>query len=182
MQHGFVIGKLSLLHPRSQQIAKDSAEIFMPGIRQEAAGIGEHANKASQKRNGSQTRQLILHAVLGIVEPPGGAMLHLPLYPFALEGSGQRVQHGIIVGVQRVQNSFREAVFLIQIIQKGCQGYAAIAGADAVIAAIRSQAAKSARVGVAKSAIMKLHHPAAGGVLFSQKTEQKAFVAILLPL
>ena len=43
-----ILRKFTVLYPVADQVAKNSPEIFMPGIGQEAAGIREHAHKAGK--------------------------------------------------------------------------------------------------------------------------------------
>ena len=73
----FVIGKQSLLHIIAQQIAEQSAEIFMTGIRQERATVGQHTHEATQQSKHREGIHLAGHAIELIVEPPTAAKLNL---------------------------------------------------------------------------------------------------------
>ena len=65
-----IVGVLALLDERTEHIAYDPAEILMTGVGQEAAAVGQHTYKLAYQTELRQSRKLLLHAVLLIVEPP----------------------------------------------------------------------------------------------------------------
>ena len=76
-QCGFVMGVFPVFDPTADQITEDAAEVFMPGVAEKAAGIGKHTDEAREISIGGQRRELVDHAALVVIEPPGAAVLHL---------------------------------------------------------------------------------------------------------
>ena len=90
----------------------------MAGVGEEAAAVGQHADKAAQQAKLRQLGHLTFHAVFLIVEPPAGTELHLARHAFALEVTDHSAQHFVIAWVQAVQNSFRQQVFFVLLAQQ----------------------------------------------------------------
>ena len=44
-QGSIIIGVLAVFYPVANEIAEDTAEIIVPGIAQEGAGVGEHTDE-----------------------------------------------------------------------------------------------------------------------------------------
>ena len=60
----------AFFHIIPQNIAEGPAEIFVPGVGKEAAGIGEHPDKTAQKAKTGQCLHLLFHSVFLVEEPP----------------------------------------------------------------------------------------------------------------
>ena len=46
----FIIGNnLAVFHPPADQVAKNAAEIFVSGVRQEGARVGQHSDKTRKR-------------------------------------------------------------------------------------------------------------------------------------
>ena len=90
----------------------------MTGIGQEAAAVGQHADKAAQQAQLRELRHLTLHAIFLIVKPPAGTELHLARHPFALEVADHGTQHFVIARVQAVQDGFRQQVLFVLFAQQ----------------------------------------------------------------
>ena len=69
-QRGPIVGIFPALNPAAKQAAQDSAEIVVPRVLQEAARVGQHANKARQIAEIRQRDHLLGDALNVIVEPP----------------------------------------------------------------------------------------------------------------
>lgn len=67
---------LPVFHPFSDLIAENPAEIFVAWEREEAAGVGQHADEGGEHADAGKRRKLGFHAVFVIVEPPCGTELH----------------------------------------------------------------------------------------------------------
>lgn len=78
----------------------------MTGVRQEAAAIGEHANKAAQQTQLGELSHLALHTVFLIVEPPARTELHFPRHAFALEVTNHGADDFVIAWIQAIDNGF----------------------------------------------------------------------------
>src|SRR4051794_3922382 len=72
-----VLRIFAVLHPPSDEVAENAAEIFVACIGKKAARIGEHAHERAEVAHLRERGELPLHPVLLIVEPPTGAELHL---------------------------------------------------------------------------------------------------------
>ena len=47
LQGSVDIGILAVFHPGADEVAQNAAEIVMPGVAEEGAGVGEHADKVA---------------------------------------------------------------------------------------------------------------------------------------
>ena len=70
-------------------VAQDPTEIFMSGIRQKAAGIGEHAREVCQHTQTGKCCHLFCHTFFVVVEPPCRTLLYLSSCGTVLETSNK---------------------------------------------------------------------------------------------
>ena len=56
LQRSLNVGVFAVFHPVADQIAENAAEIIVPGIGQEGAGVGEHAHEVAQQAQVGQER------------------------------------------------------------------------------------------------------------------------------
>ena len=95
-------GVLAVLDPAAHQLTQDAAEIGVAGVAEEAAGVGEHPDEVAQQAQVGQADELLPHAGLVVVEPPGAAVLELPGNAGTLERADHGVQQLVLAGVQAV--------------------------------------------------------------------------------
>ena len=95
---------LALLDPLADHAAQHATEVLMTRVGQEGAGIGKHAHKVAQHALVSQSRELLAHTDLVVVEPPGRAVLDLAGGRSLLEAAYHGIDHGVVDGVQAVQD------------------------------------------------------------------------------
>ena len=113
--------------------------------------------KLPSRAQTGQGAHLLVHAVVGIAEPPGGAQLDLAGNLIALEGTDEGAQHVHIGGVQAVQDDAGAFVGLGQLGEQPAQRHAAIRHGDHVEAAVGAQLLEHLGVGVAQAAVVDLH-------------------------
>ena len=99
-----VLREFSVLYPVSNHIAENTTEVLMSCIRQEASGIGQHADETGKVSKGSKGGHLLLHTGLVVIEPPCAALLNLCNSGGILEASKDSTDGLIVVGIQAVQN------------------------------------------------------------------------------
>ena len=90
----------------------------MAGIGQEAAGIGEHADEVPQHAAVGKGGELLDHASLVVVKPPGGPLLNPAQGGAVLETADDGVESFVVVGVQAVKHHPGQGVLRGQQIQK----------------------------------------------------------------
>ena len=76
----------------------------MPCVGKETAGIGKHADKLPDDAEIGKTRELIEHAGLVVIEPPGGAVLDLACAAFILETADDGIDGSIVNRIQGIIN------------------------------------------------------------------------------
>ena len=118
----------------------------MTGITQKTAGVGKHTDEVTKQTEVRKADQLIPHALFVVVEPPGTAVLDFSGRFRSLESANERIDKGVVRGIQTVDNRFGQTFRLIEPIQKGGELAASVVGADAVEAGIRSQSRQHLRV------------------------------------
>lgn len=167
-----IVGEETLLHPFADQAAEDAAEIFMPGIAQEAAAVGKHAHESGQIPQVRQADQLLGHALQVVVEPPGGAVLNLGHRLLALEAAANAVDGLIVVGIEAVEHGLGQVAHSLQRAEErgGLGGGSVVV--DAVKAGIRPQAIVHGAVVVPAAAVVQLHGPVALPVLMRREEHE----------
>ena len=129
----------------------------MPRVGKEAAAVGQHADEVAQQAQAGQRAHLLVHAVVGIAEPPGGAHLHLARDFVALERADQRAQHVEVGRVEAVQDGPGQLVGVGQLGEQAAQRHAALGHADHVKAGVGAELFQHLGVGVAQAAVVDLH-------------------------
>ena len=82
----------------------------MPGIAEEGPGVRQHPHEVAEKAQVRQGLHLLLHAALGAVEPPDGAVLDLAGNLVGLEAARQGPQLGVVRRIQGVDQAAAKAV------------------------------------------------------------------------
>ena len=129
----------------------------MAGIRQEAPGIGQHADKVTQNTQIAKAGQLFDHAGLIVIKPPCAAVLDLSGNLRALECAHDGIQKGVVTGIQTVQNRTGQGILPVKLVQQLCQRCAAVIRPHAVKAGIRANRFQHFRIGIAQAIIVDLH-------------------------
>lgn len=168
-----ILGELSVLYPVADEIAEDSAEILMSGVRQEASGVGQHADEAGEISQVGEGNHLILHTGLVIVEPPCASLLNLGNGGGILETAEDGADGLIVVGIQAVEDGSGKLVGLNQCVQKVCHLRGRSVVVDAVVTGVGPQFLEHQSVIVALTAIVQLHSPAPL-VVFSAHEEHES--------
>lgn len=114
----YIIGVLAFFDKRSEHIAEYASEIFVTSVGQETAAVGEHPDKLADKSELRERRELLLHAVLLIVEPPCRAKLHLADDTALLETVHDRREDFVVARVQAVQNGLWKLVSAVESIKQ----------------------------------------------------------------
>ena len=167
--------RFAIRHPAAEHAAQHATEIFVTGVREEAAAVSQHADEATQQTELGQLCHLTFHAVLLIVEPPAGTELHLAGNAIALEITQHGRQHFVIARVQAVKNGFRQLVIAILCIQQTRQRGGNQTIVDGVKAGVRPQFQQTAAVVIAQCTDVVLLHPATLFVLFRQEQQDGSF-------
>ena len=144
-------GVLTVIDPAADQLAQNAAEVLVTGVAQEGARVGEHADEVAQQAQACQNSHLIDHAVLGIIEPPGRAMLDLAGNLGALEAAQDGAQLSIVGGVQGVQDGAGQLLLAVELAQQLVELLAAVGDGDSVEAGIGAQLAEHLVVVVAQA-------------------------------
>ena len=144
--------------------AENAAEIFVPGVAQERARVGEHADEITEAAQRRQRLKLLFHAVLLIEEPPCRAELDLALVGTFLEAAHERGEHFIVAGIERIENGARQRVRLLETVEQFREPDGAGGIVDRVETGIGAEAFEHARVQIADAVVVKLRGPAGLGV------------------
>ena len=118
LQRFFIIGIFPVLHPAADELTQNPAEVFMPGLRQEAPGIRKHSDEIPQQPQISEGSHLLHHPILIIVKPPCGALLYFSHGIRILEAADNTAYGFIIIGIQAVNYGFGKGSLYIQGIKK----------------------------------------------------------------
>ena len=153
----------------------------MPGVAQEGAGVGEHANEVAQQPQLCQSGHLVDHALLGVVEPPAGAVLDRARDLGTLERAQEGAQLGIVRRVQGVEDGPGQFAALIQLAQQLGQGFAGVGNGNAVKAGVRAQLPEHFRIGVPQAGEVDLPCPAPLGIFLGAVEQQGGLVGVVLP-
>ena len=94
-----IVGILAVLDPSAQQFAHNPAEIFVPGVGEEASGVRQHSDEVPQAAEVGQAGHLSGHALLVVVEPPRGTLLQLAGGGGVLEAAKDGADGSVIIGV-----------------------------------------------------------------------------------
>ena len=148
----------------------------MARIGQERAGVGKHAHKVAQDALVSQSRELLAHADLVVVEPPGGAVLDLTGGRSLLEAAHDGIDHGVIDGVQAVQNGLGQAAGLLNGVEEIGKLVGRRVVGDAIVAGIGTELGKHGAVVVALAAKVQLHGPAQTDILAGNELHKGSLV------
>ena len=154
----------------------------MARVAQEAAAVGEHADREAHRVEIGAGLELPLDAVDGVVEPPGGAELHLALGAAVAEARGEDGPGLDLRTVQRIEDGLGQ--FL-----NGGEGVQEPADTDnggGVVAAVKAcglaDAGNTGSVGVKIGADVKLHDKAVAFIDAGHVEEEGAAVLVLLGL
>jgi len=109
----------------------------MPGIGQKGAGVRQHPQYIAEHGKIGNTGQLVDHALLGIIEPPGSSLLDFTASLRSLERTDNSPDHRVIGRCAGVQYRSRQNASFIQMIQKSNQSLTAISFCDAVKSRVR---------------------------------------------
>ena len=101
----------------AEQVAKKPAEVFVPGVGEEAAGIGEHSDEPAQQAHIGQGIHLFGHAVHLVEEPPAGTELHLAGTGAVLEIAEHGGEDFIILGIDTVEDGFAEFILAVETVE-----------------------------------------------------------------
>ena len=172
-QGGHVGGIFAVFHPGAEQVAEDAAEIFVPSVAEEGAGVGQHADEGRQVAEACQRGELGLHAGPVVVEPPGAAELQLAGDAALLEAAHDRAQRRVVVGVEGVENGPGQLIGLVERVEEAGQILDRGRVADGVDAGVRAQRAEDALGIVADDAEVQLHDPALFSVDPAEEHEQR---------
>ncbi len=122
----FIVGIFAVFHPFAQKIAEYSSEILVAGVGQKAPWLGKHTHKISEKRKVGKRFKLRLHTAFGIAEPPSGAVLNFALRLGALKTAEHRIYKLVIIGIKRINNSFRKLALNIKSVKEARKRLAAV--------------------------------------------------------
>ena len=125
-------GYSPFFHPFAQKIAEYSFEILVAGVGQKAPWLGKHTHKISEKRKVGKRFKLRLHTAFGIAEPPSGAVLNFSLHLGAPKTAEHRIYKLVIIGIKRINNSFRKLVLNIKSVKEARKRLAAVFNRNAV--------------------------------------------------
>ena len=154
----------------------------MAGVAQEAAAVGQHADEVAQQAQAGQGLHLLVHAVVSIAEPPGGAQLDLAGDLVVLERAQDGAQHIKVGGVQAVQDDLRAGIGLGQCAQQAADGGTAIGHGNHVKAGVGAELAVHLVIDVAQAAVMNLHSNVVFLVGSAQFQQQVGGVGVALLL
>src|SRR5699024_3214385 len=112
--------------------------------------------------------ELAFYAVALVVEPPGGAKLHLAGNAITLKATHQAGEHFVIPWIEVIKYRTWQSVHAIERIEQGRQRLTVIHAADRIEAAVRSDIDEALLAEIAMRPQVKLHHPAALRVLATQ--------------
>ena len=115
----FIIWKLAVFHPAADQIAEDASEVLVPGVAEEAARVSQHTDESRKIAVCGESRKLIDHALLMVIEPPGTSVLDLADTPACLKGAHHGHKSGIVVGIERIQDRSGQFPGIVQCAEKG---------------------------------------------------------------
>ena len=156
----FAVGQFTALDIATQEVAENTAEIFVAGKRHEGAGIGQHADETGEQADVGKRVQLPLNAFLLIEKPPGAAKLDFAGDAAVLEIAGHGGKDVVIAGIEIVEDHLGQGVFAIELIQVGTEGRRLREVHDGIKAEIGAEGLQGAGVDVAESAEMQLFGPA----------------------
>ena len=147
----------------------------MARIRNEGAGVRQHADETAQQTQRSQRVQLVFHAVFLVAEPPAGTELNLARNAVALEVAQHGADDVIVLRIQAVENGLGQvarALFFGQQLGEILRDAGIV---DGVEAHVRAVLLKHARIIVAHCADVILLRPAARLVHARQLDEHVSF-------
>src|SRR6202140_3835309 len=168
-QQRVVIRELTPHYLLPDDVAKDSTEIFVAGIRHERPRICHHADKPREQTGVRESFQLGRDPFLLIEEPPGAAVLQLARSLSILEAPDERCQLKCVPRVHVVDDHLRQSVFLREQVEVGREMLALRKVANGVITGICSKRAPGHGVHVALRAKMQLLGPSFFGVEATKK-------------
>ena len=171
-----VVWQFSVFHPTAQEVAQNASEILMARIRNQTAGVREHADETSEHARIPERPELALHAVPLVIEPPGCAKLDLARHAPILKASGHGAQGIQVFPVQTVQDGFRQTAFERHRIQQARERHRDAVVAHGVEPGVRTDCTEHDRVVVPLRQHVKLHGPTEVGVFFSEMDEQPAAI------
>ena len=143
----------------------------MPGVAEKAPGVREHAHKGAEHAFIGEAGQVFPHPAFMVVEPPGAAVLEFA-EAAALEAAHDGLDGGVVVGIQRIEDGFRQLVRLVQGAQKRGQILDGDGVPDGVGPRVRTEGAEQAPGIVPDHAEVQLHHHAQAMVLPPQRKQQ----------
>ena len=148
----------------------------MARIGQEGTGVGEHADKVAQNALVGKGRELLAHADLVVVEPPSGTVLDLAGSRGLLEAAHDGIDHGVIDGVQAVQDGLGQAAGLLDGVEEIGELVRRRVVGDAVVTGIGTELGEHGTVVVALAAKVQLHGPTQADILAGDKLHKGGLV------
>ena len=136
----------------------------MPRERKEAAGVGEHADEVREQSHRHQRAEVLLHALLLVVEPPRRAELHSSPDILLRERPGDDGQLCVVRRVQAVQHGLRQVIGCFQRVEVAQERTGKREIPYHVETGVRPQPREELRVHVAHRAHVQLLHPAFLGI------------------
>ena len=150
----------------------------MTGVAQEAAAVGQHANKVAQQAQVCQALHLVLHADLLVVEPPCGTMLDLARHLGALEAAQNGADLLVVSRVQAVDDGLGALVGLIQSAQQSSDLATAGCSIDHIKAGIGAELCILAAVDIAQAVVVDLHGNVQTMILLAQMDQDVGLVLL----
>ena len=148
----------------------------MARIGQEGAGVGEHTDEVAQDALVGKSGELLAHADLVVVEPPSGAVLNLAGGRSLLEAAHDGIDHGVVDGVQAVQDGLGQARGLLDGVEEIGELVGRRVVGDAVVTGVGAKLGKHGAVVVALAAKVQLHGPTQADILAGDKLHKGGLV------
>ncbi len=165
-------GQEAPLDVLAQGVAQDAAEILVPRVGEEAPRVGQHPHEAAQEAQVGEGVDLRPHPADMVVEPPGGAVLHLAGRRAVVEIIGVGHHQGVVAGVEVVNDGARQMPLAVEAAEEAVhRGGDRLVG-DGVEARVGAQGGEHALVVVSVGPDVVLLRPSAVGVHHGQVVEQ----------
>ena len=148
----------------------------MTRIGEEGAGVRQHADEIAEDTEIGKRSHLFLHAGLGVVEPPAGALLDFTGNFISLEASDQAADQLIVRGVEGKENRLRAFAGYVERREEIGNAAAAVVLGNHVKTGVRPHLGKHAGVVVAFAGVMNLHDNAETVVFLAEMHEDRCLI------
>ena len=155
----FAFWQFAALDVLAKHVAEQAAEVLVARIGEEGAAVGEHSDKAAQQAQHGEGIELLLDAVLLVVEPPSAAELYLALDGTLLEVAYHGANHVEGVGIDGVEDGAWQHVLHLETVEEACHCLGTVPLANAVETGVWSDALHHSCVGIAYHAVVELLGP-----------------------